>query len=113
MTPEVHGRSDAQDLEEVYGGEDAPEVVRLRRENARLRHRLVAMERERDNLVSRYEALLPDGAERERERVTNARTAGGREAGGRRTSGEGTDGSRPGRGSWIAAIRRLLLDRLR
>lgn len=63
MSAEPDGGSDAQVPGLVYGGEAAPEVVRLRRENARLRQQLVAKEREREQLITRYEALLADAAD--------------------------------------------------
>lgn len=111
MSSQAGGGSDAQVPGLVYGGEDAPEVVRLRRENARLRHRLVAMQRERDDIVTRYEALLPDGAERA--------PGGGRTGtcecgmGERGTEGAGGNTRRADRGSLLAGIGRLLPSRLR
>ncbi|WP_313692632.1 hypothetical protein [Halorarum halobium] len=51
---------------ETYGGADAPEVARLRRENARLRRQLVARDRERQHIITRYEALLADAHEGDR-----------------------------------------------
>ncbi|QLG60616.1 hypothetical protein [Halorarum salinum] len=60
MSAEPDGGSDARVPGLVYGGDDAPEVVRLRRENARLRQQLVVKEREREHLIARYEALLAD-----------------------------------------------------
>lgn len=113
MSPEARGRSETQRSEAVYQGEDAPEVVRLRRENARLRHRVVAMERERDNLVARYEALLPDGAERHGGYVTSAWPSDERAAGGEGNEADPTGRSRSDGGSVVAAIRRLLRDGLR
>lgn len=113
MSPEAGGRCETQGSEPVYDGEDAPEVVRLRRENARLRHRVVAMERERDNLVARYEALLPDGAERDGDYVTSARSSDGRRAGGNGSEADPTGRSRSDGGSVVAAIGRFLRDTLR
>ncbi|QLG28398.1 hypothetical protein HUG10_12945 [Halorarum halophilum] len=113
MSPEARGRSETQESEEVYGGEDAPEVVRLRRENARLRHRVVTMERERDNLVARYEALLPDGAERDGDGTTNTRPSDDRAFWEDGSDADVTGRSRSDRGSVVAAIGRFLRDRLR
>ena len=114
MSAEAGDGCDAQVPGLVYGGEDADEVVRLRRENARLRRQLVAKEREREHLIARYEALLPDGAERPAaERATEGRVAGGRAAGGRAADDRQADASRSGGGSRLARVRRLLPARLR